>query len=410
MSKISIIHYAAPPIIGGVESTIFHHSRLLSQYGHEVEVIAGRGSTFHEHVQFHLAPEFDSRHPKIIKIGKELSQGIISKEFNTLKEKLIGVLHSLLGNSSFCVAHNILTLHKNLPLTAALYEFSRQSEVQIIAWCHDFAWKDYLYSADLHPGYPWDLLRTPWPKVRYVTVSSHRQKKLAELLGLSLEAIEVIPPGVDYEHFYKLGHTTLLIINNLKILDAEPLLLLPARITRRKNIEFALKVIAAMKEGFPNVLLIVTGPPGPHNPKNLLYLKELITERKRLGIENNVQFLYDWASDTMEISDDVIADLYLLADGLLFPSFREGFGIPILEAALARNEIFASDIPPVRESSIGLATLFDPRGDPREVSNKICDTFSKSRVYQLRRHVLNNYTWRSIVIKKIVPLFQNETR
>jgi len=411
MTKISIIHYAAPPIVGGVENTIFHHSRLLSQYGYEVEVIAGRGTEFHECVKFHLVPEFNSRHPKIIEIGQELAEGRISKDFATLKEKLIKVLGKLLIDTSFCVAHNILTLHKNIPLTAALYEYYQQSNIQIIAWCHDFAWKDNLYTADLHPGYPWDLLRTPWPKVKYVTVSAHRQKKLAELFRIPTELIEVIPPGIDYERFFKLEPTTLKIIQDLKILNAELLLLLPARITRRKNIEFALRVIAELKKSFPEVLLIVTGPPGPYNPKNLLYFNELIAERERLGIKKNAQFLYEWASEdkTKEITDDVIADLYMLADGLLFPSFREGFGIPILEAAWARNEIFASDIPPVRESSSGLANLFDPQRDPSEVSRIISDIFTNSKAYQLRRRVFNHYTWQSIVRKKIVPLFQNFT-
>lgn len=401
------MHYAAPPIIGGVESTIFHHSRLLSQHGYKVEVIAGRGSAFQERVKFHLVPEFDSRHPKVLEIGQELAKGKVSEKFTTLKEKFFQDLNTLLGDSTFCIVHNILTLHKNLPLTAALFEYNKQSKVQLIAWCHDFAWKDKLYTEDLHPGYPWDLLRVPWPKVRYVTVSSHRQKNLAELLGLPSEDIEVIPPGIDLERFFKLEQTTRQLLGDFKLLDAEPLLLLPARITRRKNIEFALNMIAELKKDFPEVLLIVTGPPGPHNPKNLLYLEQLHAELKRLGIEKNVRFLYDWASEgnNTVISDEVIADLYMLADGLLFPSFREGFGIPILEAALARNEIFAADIPPVRESSTGLVTLFDPHGDPHDASRMLCGAFTQSRIYQLRKHVIHHYTWQSIVSRKIIPLF-----
>lgn len=407
--KISIIHYAAPPIVGGVESTIFHHSRLLSRHGFNVKVIAGRGASFHEGIEFHLVPEFDSRHPKIIEIGQELAQGIITEDFSILKEKLIHDLEMLITDTSFCIVHNVLTLHKNLPLTAALYEYYQRSDTQIVAWCHDFAWKDNLYTTDLHPGYPWELLRTPWPGVRYVTVSLHRQRNLAELFGIPAKEIDVIPPGIDFERFYKLEPMTLQILKDLKILEAEPLLLLPARITRRKNIEFACKVIAELKKSFPQVMLIVTGPPGPHNPKNLLYLKELNDERLRLGLEKNVQFLYEWAAGerSKEITDEMIADLYMLADGLFFPSIREGFGIPVLEAALARHEIFASDIPPIRESSSGMATLFDPRGDPREVSKLIYDRFTASRAYQLRRHILDNYTWQAIVSKKIIPLFEN---
>lgn len=409
--KISILHYAAPPIIGGVESTIFHHSRLLTQHGYEVEVIAGRGSAFHERVKFHTVPEFDSRHPEIIEVGQSLAKGKITHQFTILRDKLLKSLDTLLSDNSICIVHNIITLHKNLPLTAALFDYINRGDIMVIAWCHDFAWQDQLYIPELHPGFPWDLLRTPWPNVKYVAVSSHRQKTLADLLGLSEDDIEVIPPGVDYERFFKLEPFTRRLIDDLNLLDAKPLFILPARITRRKNIEFALKVIAEVKNVFPDILLIITGPPGPHNPKNIAYLNQLREERARLGIVKNVQFLYEKTSDDIlaVISDEVIADFYMLADGLLFPSLSEGFGIPILEAALARIEIFASDIPPIRESSQGLAILFDAEDDPRETARRICDALTHNRAYQLRRHVMDNYAWRSIVTRKIIPLLKEIT-
>ncbi|MBI3739501.1 MAG: glycosyl transferase family 1, partial [Chloroflexi bacterium] len=41
--KITLLHYAALPIIGGVESVMGHHARLMTDAGHQVRVIAGRG-------------------------------------------------------------------------------------------------------------------------------------------------------------------------------------------------------------------------------------------------------------------------------------------------------------------------------------------------------------------------------
>ena len=34
--KVAILHFAAPPIIGGVESVMGHHARLLVERGHQV--------------------------------------------------------------------------------------------------------------------------------------------------------------------------------------------------------------------------------------------------------------------------------------------------------------------------------------------------------------------------------------
>ena len=116
-------------------------------------------------------------------------------------------------------------------------------------------------------------------------------------------------------------------------------MLLPARITRRKNIEFAIHVTAALKKLKPNPALVVTGPPGPHNPKNLEYLEHLLNLRDSLDASNYVHFLYEYGKgeEPFIVPEEIIADLYRIADLLLFPSHREGFGIPILEAGLARD-------------------------------------------------------------------------
>jgi glycosyltransferase involved in cell wall biosynthesis len=75
------------------------------------------------------------------------------------------------------------------------------------------------------------------------------------------------------------------------LLDADPLILLPARITPRKNIEMALQVLASLRESHPAAKLLVTGPTGPHSPTNLGYLESLIELRRELGIELEAVFL-----------------------------------------------------------------------------------------------------------------------
>ena len=53
-------------------------------------------------------------------------------------------------------------------------------------------------------------------------------------------------------------------------------------------------------------------------------------------------------SDYYLVQDDTMRDLYLLSDCLLFPSRQEGFGLPVLEAALHRMPIWCGDIPSYR--------------------------------------------------------------
>jgi glycosyltransferase involved in cell wall biosynthesis len=424
VKRVAMLHYAAPPVVGGVESTIYHHARLLSGAGYAVSVIAGRGAPFHPGVTFHRIPEVDSRHPVVLAVGQALAQGEVPPSFVPVRDRLSDRLRPLLAEADVCIVHNAVTLHKNLLLTAALRRLADEGVVRLIAWCHDFAWQDALYTPDLHPGYPWDLLRTPWPGVRYVVVSTHRRSRLAALLDLSEDEIEVVNPGVNVAEFLKLEPATRKLMQKLNLMAADPLLLLPARITRRKNIEFAIRVTAALTRHTqravrkPQATLVVSGPPGPHNPTNIAYLQSLQALREELGVAERVYFLYEYGDrgQPLHVSDAMMADLYRLADVLLFPSRREGFGIPALEAGLARLPIFAADIPALHESTgtpsgsspsgRGLAHLFDPEGDPVAVADAIATYLKSDPIYQMRRRVLGQFTWEMILERRLIPVIQ----
>jgi glycosyltransferase involved in cell wall biosynthesis len=408
--NIAILHYATPPIVGGVESTIYHHARLLIQSGYDVSIITGRGEAFHPSMSFHLIPKIDSRHPQVLEVGEMLSQGKISFQFESLRDLLIARLNPILSHADATIVHNALTLHKNLPLTAALRRLIDEDVTRVIAWCHDFAWQDSLYTSDLHPGYPWDLLRTPWPGVRYVVVSEHRRSQLAALLDIPESEITTVTPGVDVGNSLKLEPLTQRLVEELDLLNADPLLLLPARITRRKNIQFAIRVTAALKRHKPQATLVITGPPGPHNVKNIAYLNSLKTLREELGVSDQVHFLYEQGQEgqPLHVPDEVIADFFHLADLLFFPSRREGFGIPVLEAGLARLPVFATDIPPVHESAAHLAKLFDLNSDPNAIAGNIASYLGDDRAYQLKRRVLERFTWQKIVKNKLLPIIESQ--
>jgi glycosyltransferase involved in cell wall biosynthesis len=391
-----------------VESTIYHHARLLAEAGCSVRVIAGRGEPFHPDVALETIPEMDSRHPEVLEAGKELAGGEVTDRFTVLRDRLVGSLRPLLLDEDVCIVHNATTQHKNIPLTAALKQLADESVTCFLSWSHDIAWKDPLYAEDLHSGYPWNLLRTPWKGVRYVAVSAHRRNTMAALLGIPESEIRVIHPGVEIAQFFKLEPLTRRLCEALGLWSADPLMLLPSRITRRKNIEFAVRVTAELRRRKPDVALVVTGPPGPHNPANEQYLQELRHLRESRDVSGRVHFLHEQGESgrPLRISDAVVADFYQLADLLLFPSFQEGFGIPILEAGLARLPVFAADIPPVRESAGDLAHRFDPRGDPASVADSIAEDLEDDPRYRLRRRVRDSFTWSAVIKRDILPLLE----
>ncbi len=401
--KISLLQYSAPPIVGGVESVIEHHARLMANDGHQVQVIAGRGSQFDPRVQFIHIPLLDSRHEEVLKIKAELDRGLTPAGFVELTARTEAELRKVLADTDVLIAHNVCSLHKNLALTAALYNISKEDKkMRTILWHHDLAWTTPRYQSELHPGHPWDLLKTPWPNVKQVVVSDLREDELAELMNLDRAHIHVVPNGVDLERFYKLEEQTCSYVRKLGLLEASPLLLLPVRITPRKNIELAVRVLAFLRVQFPLAQMVVTGPLGPHNPANVEYFEHLRNLRLEQGLENAVHFLAELTEEY--IPDAVISDFYHLADALLFPSYEEGFGIPILEAGLAGLPVFCSNIPPLRKLGGEFASYFSPDDDPQTIAQVILERLSTSRIFGLRARVRSEYIWQQVYQREIAPL------
>ncbi|MEO8355587.1 MAG: glycosyltransferase family 4 protein [Chloroflexota bacterium] len=398
--RITLLHYSAPPVVGGVESVIGHHARLMAEAGHEVQIVAGRGDQMDERVKFIEVPFTDSRHPVVSSIKEQLDRGIVPGEFSEHVRQLTETLRGILAETDCLIAHNVCSLNKNLILTAALKRISEQpGHPQFILWHHDLAWTTPRYQDELHAGYPWDLLRTAWEGVEQVTISEFRRHELSNLLGISEDAIWVIPNGVDVSRFLKLEAMTSSFVDQLDLLTACPIILLPVRITPRKNIELALQVLASLREQYPQARLIVTGPLGPHNPANLEYFKKLQDLRDSLSLKSAVSFLAELTSDYLP--DEVISDFYKLADLLLLPSREEGFGIPVLEAGLAGLPSFCADIPPLRDLGAGFVNYFSLDESPESIAAMIVEHLSTSPLFGFRAQVRSQYVWRQIYRQQI---------
>jgi glycosyltransferase involved in cell wall biosynthesis len=407
--RIALLHYSGPPTIGGVEQTMYYHARALADLGHEPTFIVGEGKAISPWSQLIRIPRLFSRHPEVLAAKHELDSGEVGDKYQRLRHSLMKDLSGKLDRFQVLIVHNALTLHKNLALTDVLWTLNQEAKLPpMIGWHHDFAWERADYGKELYQGFPWELLKHPWPGVVNVAVSSAQQQTLAQLYDLSPSEINVIPPGIDPAITGNWTGLTQQLVSELGLLKADVLLLLPARVTRRKNIEFAIGILAELhRQVQKDIRLIISGPPGPHNPTNIAYLDSLLDLVEEFRIEDYVHFLYRIGpSPPLRVDDETMANLFDLCDALLFPSKEEGFGIPILEAGLKRMPIFCSDLQPFRESGQEQIHTFKLTDPVQEIAHKITDTLFKDQAYILRDRVRREYTWRNIVQSKLIPVIE----
>lgn len=403
--NIALIHYAAPPVVGGVETVMARQAGLLARAGHTVRILTGRGKTWDERIPVEVLPHLDSLDATVLQLKSGLDEGQVPADFLPFVHQIEADLRRVLAGVEVVIAHNVASLHKNLALTAALYNLSQAGpSPRLILWHHDLAWNAERYRAELHDGWPWDLLRTAWPGVRQVTISEARRQELVDLLGIAPQAIAVVPAGLDTADFFSLDARSIDLIEKLSLERAAPVLLAPVRITRRKNLELAIAAVAHLRRSMPETRLVITGPPGAHNPSNLQYLKSLQNLRSTLGLDEAVHLLAEHLPQGLP--DVVMADFYRLCDALILPSREEGFGIPILEAGLSRMPIFCSDLQPLRALAGEWAVYFSPDAEPQQVARLIEERLRHDPAYQLRCRVRQTYTWEAIYEDRIVPLLE----
>ena len=400
---IALVHYAAPPVVGGVERVLASHAVLLANAGHEVRIIAGRGEAPDPRVRFVEIPLVDTHHPTIERLQRELDEGRVPGDFSEVVATIAAQLDTALLGLDVVIAHNVCSLNLNLALTAALRKvMDRPGPPRLILWHHDLAWASPRDRPTLHPGTPWDLLRTAWPGAVQVVVSEGRRADLAALAGIPPETIAVVPNGVDLATMWRLDQRTTELIARTELFGAAPLLLMPSRITPRKNIELGLRVVAEMRAAGRPAGLIVTGPVDPHRPSGRAYLEHLLALRQELALDGSAWFLSEEGHGPP--TDAMMDDLYHLADVLFLPSRDEGFGLPILEAAVNRLPIVCTGLPTLRALAGDAALYIGADDDPAEIAARVIRRVDDDRLGLLAREIRSTYAWEAVYRERIAPL------
>ena len=182
---------------------------------------------------------------------------------------------------------------------------------------------------------------------------------------------------------------------------------MPVRVTQAKNIEFALHTLAEIKQNGLTPKLILTGPPDPHDPKNMAYFDSLKELRNHLGLKDNMFFVYeldDESGSPLTLPIEVVGELYRVMDVLFMPSHREGFGMPILEAGLTGLGIFSAPIPASVEIGQQDLHLVDINKEPHFTAKQILDWCEQNQAYQMRKKVRQNYTWEALFQNDMKPI------
>jgi glycosyltransferase involved in cell wall biosynthesis len=207
---------------------------------------------------------------------------------------------------------------------------------------------------------------------RVICVSETVKKHvLTHWPNVNEEIIEIITPGIDAGEFpfgYQVDtQWRKNFFSDYPRLQGEKLLLLPARATRLKGHDMALRLLAALRQELGDVRLCCLGARQPGRER---YLRELEAQAAQLGVADFVEFI-------QPITD--IANAYAVSDVVLqLSNMPEAFGRTVIEALSVGRPVIGWNIGGVGENlqkyfPSGMVSSFDQAALVRCAKNILKD-------------------------------------
>ena len=182
---------------------------------------------------------------------------------------------------------------------------------------------------------------------KVITVSEFSRQGISKAFDLDPDNI-VVTPLAAQESFRPISRAQAMrtVSDALKI--ERPYILNVGDLLPRKNQIGLIKAFRELLNAHPELphALVLAG-------KYTWFAPQVIEEVRRSGLQNRIVL-------TGFVDDDLLPSLYNAADIFVFPSFYEGFGLPVIEAMACGRAVACSSATALPEVVDGAALLFEP--------------------------------------------------
>ncbi|GAB3651369.1 glycosyltransferase family 1 protein [Echinicola sediminis] len=179
-----------------------------------------------------------------------------------------------------------------------------------------------------------------------VAVSEQTKKDLVNFLGIDEAKIKVVYQGFHENYKKEVSWEQMLEVKQ-KYQLPERFLFFVSTIEKRKNVQLILKAMKSRPDW--ELPLVVVG-------RATAYLNNLKAMVQEFGLQGKVYFLH-------QVAFDDLPAMYKMAQVFIYPSYFEGFGIPIIEAQSMGTPVITSTGSCFHEAG-GEAALYGDPDDP----------------------------------------------
>lgn len=213
-----------------------------------------------------------------------------------------------------------------------------------------------------------NVARTVALASRIITVSEFSRDAILRAYPVSPEKVRVVPNAATPEFRVVSRGRAAQAVRHQFAIDA-PFIFSVGDLQPRKNHIGLITAFTSLVSNHPELKhhLVITG-------QKTWFTSKVMAAAQASGLASRIHF-------TGFVSDADLVNLYNAADCFVFPSFYEGFGLPILEAMACGRAVACSGTSAMPEVAEGAGLLFDPR-NPASIARAMADVLLDSELRQ----------------------------
>ncbi len=223
---------------------------------------------------------------------------------------------------------------------------------------------------------------------KLIAISKKTKQDLIKKYGISPEKIEVVYHGIDKKIFKPTK-------KKLKKLKSPYIFYMGSEVPR-KNIENLLRAFREISLKYPDLFLVKAGYHGGEGHR-----EKMLKLIKKYDLKDKVILISDY------LKEEDLPMYYSNAELFLYPSLKEGFGMPLVEAMACGCPVVTSNLAPMNEIANN-QELVNPK-DNRSIAKGVNRILSNKRYREvLRKNALKragDFDWEKSA-NKLVKIYE----
>jgi glycosyltransferase involved in cell wall biosynthesis len=258
--------------------------------------------------------------------------------------------------------------------------------VPVVVSVHDVSFLEHpeYFTRDRAWQLQWTVRRTVERAARILTGSEFSRSSILKVYGDLDEDKVVVVPNAAASEFRPISREAAAAIVRERFSIAAPFILAVGDIQPRKNQIGLIRAFARLAQSHPQLKqnLVLAG-------KETWFSDRVHQAARESGVADRIQFVGF-------VSDTDLLQLYNACDVFVFPSFYEGFGLPVLEAMACGRAVVCSNTSALPEVVDGAAILFDPYAVDemvRAIADLLIDSELRARMERIGLQRAAHFSW-----------------